>query len=1082
MNLRRALAWGICLGVACGPRPLNRMPPEQDDEAARRAWEAARSGGPMAPDYLGAKRAFLERARRDMSSRSTLKAAAVVRWRNIGPFEGGLPNTARIDAGRLRAIVTHPTDPKVIYLGTAAGGVWKTSNADLTPGSTWTWTPLTDALAPASASGNMAVGSLAMSPADPETLYLGLGDPSQSGGARGFFITHDGGVNWNPGGDLGQTAFIYTMLAIGSSGVLVGGSDGLWRSTDGGRSFTRVAFPKSDYGEFVYSLARYADGTLLCSRAGANGIERSTDDGLTWTLAPLPQNPPLGRLTLAISGSTAWALAADSIGRLRSGLFKSTDQGKSWVWMPSGTTPFPELQGQYNQMLAVDPEDPSRLLVGGIYALRSMDGGMNWERLSDGGDMHPDLHAAAWSRAGKKALFLGHDGGLSLLRDPWASVVGPGFFDNLHNRGLATHLVYQLSGTTAPTPPDARDRVAIGLQDNGCRERHGSPLAQSGRFDPVLGMDGYGVLYHPLDGRLLLVAADGIIWLIEDGVYNSTIFQGAQFFPPLFPDASDPTGNSVFTLSYDSVIKSADFGRTWKTLPRTGIPAGSTPIAFAASPVPGGPLLVMTGPTGYRSLDRGDTWKPFPAPSGLATGLAFGDQALYAWSNILDTGRQHAWRSSDLGDTWQPIDGNGLPPLPVWRIVPDRKVRSVLWAATDVGVYRSADGGASWNRFGVDLPWLTVHDLYVASDGSLLRAGTYGRGVWEAVLPKPGFSLQISPAAQSAVAGNTVTYAITADVTGTPPPIVLGVSGLPARVGASFSSTSPPSVLTLTTAADAAPGTATFTVAGVAGETRASAAAQLTVVAPRPPARLAIAFVPTSVQLAAGDTVRATVRASLEGTPERIALQTGPLPAGVTATLEPAALPGSGEAVLTLRAAPDAGASQSIVLVSGSTRSASSSAELSLRVAAASARSVVIVSPVDGDALTGSVQVRVEAQVSPGATLRELSLLADAAPLATSSSSPFAFSWDPAPGPHELTARAVDSAGRVATSLPVHVNRAAPAPDPAPVVAPRKGGCHSADPAGLLSLWLLARAALRFRKRRPMADAEGPRCALGSRS
>jgi hypothetical protein len=311
----------------------------------------------MAPDYLAAKRAFLERARRDSRNRSTLEAAAAVRWRNIGPFEGDRGDPSRIDSGRLRVIVTHPTDPKIIYVGTAGGGVWKTSDADLAPGATWTWTPLTDGIAAASASGNIAVGGLAMSPADPETLYLGLGDPFQSGEARGFFITHDGGATWNAGGDPGNTAFIFTMLAIGSSGVLVGGSDGLWRSTDGGRSFTRVAFRgSSGQGEFIYSLARYADGTLLCSRAGSGGIERSTDGGVTWTVAPLPQNPLLGRLTLATSGSTAWALAADSMGSLQSGLFKSTDQGKSWVWVPSGATTFPDWQGSYNQMLAVDPD------------------------------------------------------------------------------------------------------------------------------------------------------------------------------------------------------------------------------------------------------------------------------------------------------------------------------------------------------------------------------------------------------------------------------------------------------------------------------------------------------------------------------------------------------------------------------------------------------------------------------------------------------------------------------------------------------------------------------------------------------
>src|SRR5204863_8810208 len=79
------------------------------------------------------------------------------------------------------------------------------------------------------------------------------GDPFQPVGAQGFFITHDGGATWTAGGDLGATTFIHTILAIGPSAVLVGGSDGLLRSTDGGHSFSRVVFPASGGG--IWSLA-----------------------------------------------------------------------------------------------------------------------------------------------------------------------------------------------------------------------------------------------------------------------------------------------------------------------------------------------------------------------------------------------------------------------------------------------------------------------------------------------------------------------------------------------------------------------------------------------------------------------------------------------------------------------------------------------------------------------------------------------------------------------------------------------------------------------------------------------------------
>src|SRR5204862_7395755 len=93
-----------------------------------------------------------------------------------------------------------PAESRFLDAATAGGGVWKTADSDPPPGSVWTWRPLTDGIAAASASGNLAVGGLAMDAAGPETLYLALGEPVQPGGARGFFVTRDGGTTWEHGG------------------------------------------------------------------------------------------------------------------------------------------------------------------------------------------------------------------------------------------------------------------------------------------------------------------------------------------------------------------------------------------------------------------------------------------------------------------------------------------------------------------------------------------------------------------------------------------------------------------------------------------------------------------------------------------------------------------------------------------------------------------------------------------------------------------------------------------------------------------------------------------------------------------
>jgi len=141
----RRLALVICVGAACAQRGDEPGPPSFDDAEAREAWEQTLSSGSTAPDYLQQKRQALFSAQR----RARMEAAPAPEWRSIGPFGGRSYYGSA--SGRLRAVVPHPHDPRVIYIATAVGGVWNTTDADVREGSVWTWRALTDALPAASA-------------------------------------------------------------------------------------------------------------------------------------------------------------------------------------------------------------------------------------------------------------------------------------------------------------------------------------------------------------------------------------------------------------------------------------------------------------------------------------------------------------------------------------------------------------------------------------------------------------------------------------------------------------------------------------------------------------------------------------------------------------------------------------------------------------------------------------------------------------------------------------------------------------------------------------------------------------------
>jgi hypothetical protein len=193
----------LALGLAAQERP-----PLADDEAARSAAILAWHGPLPSPAYLdfkaGVARQEAERwSGRLPQGRARLAAPANSTWINLGPFAGAnayAPDGA-VDSGRPTAIVPHPAKPRVLFLGTAGGGVWRCQNADPASTGDWVWEPLTDALPAGTAMGNLSVGALAPAVDQPNTLYLSLGD-AEAGSAdgtadgRGFYISDDGGDSW----------------------------------------------------------------------------------------------------------------------------------------------------------------------------------------------------------------------------------------------------------------------------------------------------------------------------------------------------------------------------------------------------------------------------------------------------------------------------------------------------------------------------------------------------------------------------------------------------------------------------------------------------------------------------------------------------------------------------------------------------------------------------------------------------------------------------------------------------------------------------------------------------------------------
>ncbi len=700
----------------------------------------------------------------------------VPKWRSLGPtndnfIHNGVTLNA-VDSGRVRTILQSPWETDTVYVLTSGGGLWVTGNfSDDSPD----WQPLTDALQTTSG-GSVAFGR------SPNVLYLGLGDPFDGFPTLGGVVVTslDGGRTWKPFVNLAG-AFTVADIKVDSSGpvdvVLAATNAGIFRSSDGGNSFSLVA---SVAGQQAWSLVRTSAGwlaSLAPYRTGSNvpgTLLYSVDHGVTWQPIPNAGNgfSGAGRTTLGVARpgeSVVYALAGNVNGVGQKDLLKSVDGGLTW--MPLGITgkvptnpnanqtnmDVLKDQAWYGQMLLVDPVDKTRstVFIGGeLSTAKTVDGGNSWTLLSNwlpGGAagtstlpyVHADHHAAASvGLDDRRAIVFGTDGGVFVSADGGKS------FDSRKNRGIDSFLSQTVASSTA-TPQS----VVTGMQDTGTRAR----LRSTKTFNQVIGGDGEGVGWSQANNARTVMSVEyGLCFfngLTPDTVidykshanvcYNTDIF----FVPVSTPTSTaDPTGLLFFSAEFAGVWFTVDGGYNVYYLSYAGY--NGLPANFRVRPV-WHALGIDTSPamnrfaiggTGGRvaiSLDGANSWtvrnlNSFGFTNYVTSPVWTGAGTLYVASESPVSGTTRVLRSADNGKTFARADF-GLPDTGVYQLLVDPldSTGNSLYAGTYLGVYRTADGGQHWERWGAGLPAVRTTGLSISEDGKVLRAATYGRGIWE---------------------------------------------------------------------------------------------------------------------------------------------------------------------------------------------------------------------------------------------------------------------------------------------------------------------------------------------------------------
>ncbi|HEY2855715.1 MAG TPA: hypothetical protein VGJ18_22960, partial [Gemmatimonadaceae bacterium] len=702
-------------------------------------------------------------------------------WRNVGPFRGG----------RIAAVSGVVGQPGVFYAGTPAGGVWKTTSAGET------WFPVFDAIKAVS-----SIGAVEVAPSDPNVIYAGTGDMVTGGAINegdGVYKSVDGGQSWQHVG-LDATKQIPSILVdphdpnlvlVAAQGNIHQKSDsrGVYRSTDGGRSWTKALYVDDQTGiqklAWAYdkpsvvfaTTVRHYTAPGAPPRRGAEpdtgrtgtALYRSTDEGVTWqeiTGGGLPR----------LSGRTSVAVAMNTNAQRvflisNTGLYRSDDGGATWRQMDASDERIRNGQGGYNCGVYIDPKNPEVMYTINTSSYKSTDGGNTFTGFkgAPGGD---DPQQMWIDPTNGQRILLGLDQGAVVTLDGGAT------WSSWYNQ--STEQVYHLSvDNSFPYWVYATQQDAGAIRT---RARGNFGAVTPLDWNPVEGWEWGTIVPDPLDPKFVYASGSGIVkisypseqWINVSPATDPNLKLRTSFSQPII---FTPWNQHELLAGFQYLMATTDGGVHWRKIsPDLSVPKGTGPTLAGTSAGPNAPQPVSGGiesispssaaagtiwvgtNNGLIKLtrDEGKTWEdvsipnlPNPTRALISAIDASHNEAgeAYVAIDYHTTGdyTPYIYRTRDFGKSWVKIvDGlrTDEPAGSFARVVrADPKKAGLLFAGTETGVYVSFDDGDHWQSLQLNLPTTSFRDMTIHDND--LVVGTYGRGIW--VLDDYTMLRQLSP-------------------------------------------------------------------------------------------------------------------------------------------------------------------------------------------------------------------------------------------------------------------------------------------------------------------------------------------------
>lgn len=735
--------------------------------AKLRAKQLAGEDGIVKPDgFMNASRQRQEILARQ--SDPFIAGISPSRWTSLGPDNIG---------GRIRALVIHPKKPNTMWIGSVSGGIWKTTDGGLS------WNAVNDFM------GTLSISSIVIDPADPDhVLFAGTGEGLNLGGPMGFgvFKSTDGGDSWNhlesttPSDNINDDAYNWhyvNRLAISGGGTLLAATNGhyshafdinvgaIYRSTDGGLTWPRVWNSSGRVDQVLFD-PNNPNNALATSRDNFNAyILKSTDAGASWYKMQTFNQEEGGyydRVELAYAKSNNVVYASRQNKHYNKGeVWISSDGGDYWTHVSTpGHLDQPNPAGDFNNSIWVSPTDDRFVIIGGPNLYRSTDGGMSWGTKMIGGydgGPHPDQHIIVshpgFDGVANRKVFVGNDGGIFEATDISTASSKSGW-TNLNN-SLSITQFYGGAGNSLA------GKIIGGAQDNGQ-----SMWTGSSEWDHTRGSDGGFAAIDPTDSQYMYGETFLCIYRSVNGggphSYSDICAEIADAKNnnslPVPPFIIDPNNSNTMLAGGASLWRSTNVKATtpnWSPIKAPDIVNGIKKYISAIAVAQGNPGLVWVGHENgdlFFSTDGTATtpvWNKVSILPARFVGRILIDQDNSNTVYVAFGGFEanNLYRTTDGGTSWNDISGN-LPAAPIHSLVRHPVMPDWLFAGTEVGIFASDDDGLTWSTSNDGPANVPVNDLFWYSDNDLV-AVTFGRGMFMASWTNPA-----RPTGAKAIGGN----------------------------------------------------------------------------------------------------------------------------------------------------------------------------------------------------------------------------------------------------------------------------------------------------------------------------------------